>query len=443
MWLHGPAGSGKSTIAHTIAKWCDESHPRSLAFSYFFSRRNPDRNDLKKFIPTFAHQLISIIPSLDQGVREAAQGHAIFKRSLRDQIDTLIVLPLQKFPGRIPPMIVVIDGLDEYSEETGKLPLWKLIQVLLNALTSFPFQFFFASRPEPYIHAIFEGPTISSRIMTIPLKDWETDHDVYSYLSAELSKVQRTKGLPPSWPSEADLYKLVSNSEGIFIYVSTVVKFVGARNCNADKRLQEVIKSHKGLDPLFKQVLDNAAEHEDLRHILNFVFFMQKTFSIGKLSQFLLCSSYHIRSALEGTLSILLVPDRDDDYIRPYHASLQDFLTDCNRSGNHFLDFATAHRALFDQSCTLVLGNGDSNTHEGEHVFYACRYWCHHLYKALPSVTYTNHNGSHFQVRAKELIDRSLAAMSIWLPKMQSHKEVEGWLQDLRVLIDHANVRRL
>ncbi|KAF8227239.1 hypothetical protein L208DRAFT_1126284, partial [Tricholoma matsutake] len=35
-WLEGPAGSGKSTIAHTITKQCDDHN--WLAFSFFFSR---------------------------------------------------------------------------------------------------------------------------------------------------------------------------------------------------------------------------------------------------------------------------------------------------------------------------------------------------------------------------------------------------------------------
>ncbi len=53
--LYGPAGAGKSTIAHTIAKRFDDSN--CLAFSCFFSRRNPGRNDLRKFFPSFAYQL--------------------------------------------------------------------------------------------------------------------------------------------------------------------------------------------------------------------------------------------------------------------------------------------------------------------------------------------------------------------------------------------------
>jgi hypothetical protein len=45
-------------------------------------------------------------------------------------------------------MVVVIDGLDEYSEESGGLPLSQLVEVLVNALADYPFRFFFASRPE-------------------------------------------------------------------------------------------------------------------------------------------------------------------------------------------------------------------------------------------------------------------------------------------------------
>src|SRR6201996_5458939 len=75
MWLYGPAGAGKSTIAYTIAEQCDKQSPRSLAFSYFFSRRNTNRNDLTKFIPSFSHQLVSAMPSLDQPVKKAIDSN--------------------------------------------------------------------------------------------------------------------------------------------------------------------------------------------------------------------------------------------------------------------------------------------------------------------------------------------------------------------------------
>src|SRR6201996_3343536 len=97
LWLYGPAGAGKSTIAYTVAEQCDQQSPRSLAFSYFFSRRNINRNDLTKFIPTFAHQLVSMIPSLDQPMKDSiASDRSIFSRRLEYQVEKLIIDPLRE-----------------------------------------------------------------------------------------------------------------------------------------------------------------------------------------------------------------------------------------------------------------------------------------------------------------------------------------------------------
>src|ERR1700761_3701673 len=119
MWLYGPAGAGKSTIAYTIAEQCDKQRPRSLGFSYFFSRRNTDRNDLTKFVPTFAHQLVRMMPSLDPCILQVHNSDSsIFSRRLEYQVEKLITDPLREIRGQIPPMVVIIDGLDEYSDET-------------------------------------------------------------------------------------------------------------------------------------------------------------------------------------------------------------------------------------------------------------------------------------------------------------------------------------
>src|ERR1700761_1488347 len=106
LWLYGPAGAGKSTIAYTIAEKCDKKSPRRLAFSYFFSRRNTSRSDLSKLIPTFAHQLVSAIPSLDQSIKQAIDSNpSIFFRRLEDQAQVLIAKPLREMSNQIRPMI--------------------------------------------------------------------------------------------------------------------------------------------------------------------------------------------------------------------------------------------------------------------------------------------------------------------------------------------------
>ncbi|KIJ38138.1 hypothetical protein M422DRAFT_176985 [Sphaerobolus stellatus SS14] len=381
LWLYGPAGTGKSTIAQTIAEQCDKD-PKNLAFSYFFSRRNANRSDLTKFIPTFAYQLVRTVPSLDTSVRKAIKSDpAILNWRLEDQVRALIVEPLKAVTEQMPSMVVVIDGLDEYSEDDGKCPLKYLVSILIRVLTGLPFRIFFASRPERYIDVIFKYQQHNVKTMEIPLSDWETKGDVFNYLWTELSEVRRVKGIPnsPWWPLKDDLNSLVEKSEGIFIYASTLAKFVGARNCNSIQRLQKALESHNGLDSLFKQVLDSAKEHEDFQFVMGIIMFLRQSLSLGELAQFLDRKPYDLRSALEGSMSILFIPEEDNIEIRPYHASLQDFSRDSDRSGYHFLDPATNHKALFNKSTELILKDTDFLTESDLSVSYAYYNWCYHL----------------------------------------------------------------
>ena len=445
MWLYGPAGAGKSTIAYTIAEQCDNQSPRTLAFSYFFSRRNTDRSNLTKFIPTFAYQLSRTMPSLGPWILEVYKSDpAIFRQRLRDQAQRLIIYPLWKMLAQAPQMIlptmtVVIDGLDEYSEESGGVSLSQLTPIFFNDLECLPFRIFFASRPEPYIRAIFDKLSAATQTMMIPVSDWETSDDIYRHLSLHLSEVQTRKGLPPSWPSQSEICTLVDKSEGIFIYASTLIKFVGANNCNSKVRLQEAMKSHSGLDPLFVQVLDSAKEHADFQYTLGVIMHTRKRLPIGVLAPFLERDTHNIRSSFEGALSIFIVPDTDEDYIRPYHASLQDFLTDRRRSGNHFLDPVTTHAAIVEACAGLIAQDSGSDTVSTEHLFYAYRNWCYHVLLTLSSENCSNIDRSPLLCPSTKLATR-LSQDITWLRRMKSHEEAKQWLAELRKVILYAKV---
>src|ERR1700761_1781706 len=447
MWLYGPAGAGKSTIAHTTAEQCDNQSSTNLAFSYFFSRRNLDRNDMTKFIPTFAYQLVRKLPSLGPRIREAYEADpVVFRQRLQDQVQRLIIYPLWKMLAQTPQMIlptmtVVIDGLDEYSEESGGVSLSQLTRIFFNDLECLPFRIFFASRPEPYIRAIFDKLSTDAKTMMIPVSDWETSDDVYRYLSLNLSEVQTRKRLPPSWPSRSDVRTLVNKSEGIFIYASTLIKFVGANNCNSKDRLQEAMKSHNGLDPLFVQVLDSAKEHADFQYTLGVIMHTRKRLPIGVLAPFLERDTHNIRSSFEGALSIFIVPDTDEDYIRPYHASLQDFLTDRRRSGNHFLDPVTTHAAIVEACAGLIAQDSGSDTVSTEHLFYAYRNWCYHLRLALSNENYFVINRSPFPSICNVLAERLLSQDITWLRRMRSYEKAEEGLAKLRQVIPYVEVR--
>ncbi|KAI9035062.1 uncharacterized protein KD926_004663 [Aspergillus affinis] len=59
-WLRGMAGTGKSTIARTVARMFD--HERRLGASFFFVRGYAGRAEPSKLFPTIAYQLVRALP---------------------------------------------------------------------------------------------------------------------------------------------------------------------------------------------------------------------------------------------------------------------------------------------------------------------------------------------------------------------------------------------
>lgn len=66
-WLNGMAGTGKSTIAYTVAEWLHQpgaSTCATLGASFFFKRGERDRASAALFFPTIVRQLAHKDPGL-------------------------------------------------------------------------------------------------------------------------------------------------------------------------------------------------------------------------------------------------------------------------------------------------------------------------------------------------------------------------------------------
>jgi hypothetical protein len=112
-WLNGLAGTGKSTIAKTIAE--RSFVDGRLGASFFCSRDFEDRRNLQLILPTLAIQLArkyikfrSILVPLIQS------DPAIAYESLYNQMSKLIVNPLKESGIST---VIVIDALDECEDE--------------------------------------------------------------------------------------------------------------------------------------------------------------------------------------------------------------------------------------------------------------------------------------------------------------------------------------
>ncbi|KIM88218.1 hypothetical protein PILCRDRAFT_62507, partial [Piloderma croceum F 1598] len=226
-WLYGPAGSGKSTIAHTIAERCEAN----LGASFFFSRGKGSRSDATGLFATLAYQLATRVPPLQALMERALQNDPlILSQTLGDQFRKLILDPILAIGEPLPTMIIVLDALDECSDEDV---LVGVIRLLGNTFAAhrLPFRFLLTSRPEEHIRKTFARPMTRSKTYSLALQDFPAHDDIRAFLQLQFVDILRDhevylREVPKPWPSSAVLEELVEKSEGLFIYVSTLVKYV-------------------------------------------------------------------------------------------------------------------------------------------------------------------------------------------------------------------------
>jgi hypothetical protein len=161
MWLFGPAASGKSAIAQTLAERC---HTLGILLaSFFFSRSDPSRNHPRSLLATIAYQVVINFPdSRDVITRVPEQDPLVLTQSFEAQLTSLIIGPLQRLylagrcTGSSNPYLIIIDGLDECAHPQVQVNILSSISKALKTCT-FPLKFFISSRPEVHLTTEFNS----------------------------------------------------------------------------------------------------------------------------------------------------------------------------------------------------------------------------------------------------------------------------------------------
>jgi hypothetical protein len=302
----------------------------------------------------------------------------ILSQTLRNQFRKLILDPMLTVKEPLPLMIIVLDALDECSD---KAVLVGVIKLLGDAFTThrLPCRFLLTSRPEEHIRNAFARPMTRNKTCSVALQDFPAHDDIYTFLRSQFIDILRDnevylRAVPKPWPSPAVLAELVEKSEGLFIYVSTLVKYVGQGEGLPDERLEAVRRINPGIDPLYRQVLSTALRSPNSRQVIGAVMLLRKPLTIREVAQLLQLTPAALRFALRGCHSILIIPDEDDSNIKSYHASLRDFLIDHDRSCDYFIG-PKRHEAI-TQGCLCIMTSGLVHNTIGDDLLgYACLYW--------------------------------------------------------------------
>ncbi|KAG6907263.1 hypothetical protein DXG01_009637 [Tephrocybe rancida] len=275
LWVHGPAGAGKTAIAQTIAEICDRQ--KSLAASFFFSRAHAARNSIEKLFITIAYQFAVSIPLLRPAILASfSNDPSIVDQTIPAQLDKLIIAPFQALAApqvqsscvEPVPFVVIIDGLDECSGKNNQSAILEHVLRLVK-IPRIWLRFLIVSRPEYTIKDTFEQHKFSVACSP-PVNlygDLRALEDVREFLNHEFSRIRNSpehrpwmSHLPSLWPTESEVDCLVKKSGGYFIYAVTLVKFVDQENTSPIKHLELILSSKSSQDRPFEE-LDKLYHH--------------------------------------------------------------------------------------------------------------------------------------------------------------------------------------
>src|ERR1700761_1096169 len=117
-WMHGMAGTGKSTIAHSLCERLQEA--QMLGASFFCSRTSSTASGVEYIIPTIASRIaLESPPVMSQILQQLNEDPELSgSKNPATQFKQLISEPMLKCFGRAckTRKVVVIDALDECTD---------------------------------------------------------------------------------------------------------------------------------------------------------------------------------------------------------------------------------------------------------------------------------------------------------------------------------------
>ncbi|PYI36163.1 hypothetical protein BP00DRAFT_474846 [Aspergillus indologenus CBS 114.80] len=442
LWLQGMAGTGKSTIARTAAAAFRNGTlltntgalPENVCLggSFFFDHKKQDCKDPRNLFPTLARQLVEVIPEIQDAVCAAiANHHDIQQRTLRDQWRYLIWEPLSMLQSDLQDTVmVVIDALDECEvkinnyEDDLEVILGLLSQI--HQLRFVRIRVLITSRPEADMQR--HSKSLSSDIHDQTLKKVklvnsadDREDDITRLIKHEMVAIKKSHPrLPADWPGTQSLRQLVVQTEGLFIYASTVCRFLrDATERTIQRRLDKILDNEfdgnsKGnnLDEMYNRILeiiltgeaDNDEEMSDLfKQVVGCIIVLWQPMSLVDLGDLIPCQMEDMSWILGQLRSVIEVPQNAHEPVQLVHLSFRDFLLDRARCKNRLFSLheISLNHVVFEHCLDLMsrylrrdicclrepgielsqinLESPEIKKRFPGSVRYACIYWLEHL----------------------------------------------------------------
>ncbi|KIK64756.1 hypothetical protein GYMLUDRAFT_160558, partial [Collybiopsis luxurians FD-317 M1] len=373
-FLHGPAGTGKSAIAHTIGKYCKDWE--CLGAFFRFDRIFAMKQTPSQALQSIAYNMAINMPEFGNSLMEILDEdpYILSGTSLQEQWENLILKPAQSV-HESKPVVVIIDALDECGRLQEDNPRRKLLSILINGVHQLPQNFciLLTSRLEIDIVEILDK--YASQLEIQDISDLgNTKNDIYKYVVYKMESLiaQGSFNL-----NQCEV--LAQKAEKHFQWAYTVCRALEQQhgpgvqiNDQFEKliALQEDVRGDfDPLDQLYKSILDGVLKTQNKNAMKEY----QKV-----VSQILAASEPLSKSALQNLQTTYSHYMGENDYgqrvdgviswlgsiftgindwnvpIQPVHTSVRDFLLDKNRSGIFAVEIEEGHKIMGAGSIQLM-----------------------------------------------------------------------------------------
>ena len=419
-WLNGLAGTGKSTIAQTIAERLFAD--RRLGASFFCSRDFEERRSLRLIFPTLAFQLAHTYPEYRSTLVPFLRSNPdIGHESLLNQMRTLIVEPLSSLRTST---VVIIDALDECADEEPQSAILSVMGRLVGRIPDV--KFLITGRPEPRIQSGFRLSLLRPLTDVFVLHEVEpslVNTDIRLFLEHGLSELAKRRGIErDNWPTGAQLDLLCKRAAGLFVYAVATLKFLDHRFSPPSKQLDIIMKAptitahegkaklrpHTTLDSLylsaFRGAFDGmeAEDDERVRSVIGVVVLAINPLPPSAISTLVDLGKQEVMDLLLLIHSLLKLSEDPDSPVIPFHKSFPDFIIDPLRclDERFYISPGTGHLTIA-LSCLKMMNDRlqqnllalpdyalnmeveDLEERVGKHISislqYACKSWHVHL----------------------------------------------------------------
>jgi hypothetical protein len=471
-WLSGLAGTGKTTIAHTVCARL--SHVGALAAKFLFAWSKPGRESVTHALAAVLYMLARSRPDLVYLIATKIMEYPnLVDTELENQLVAIAAHSEQAAVTSSLAYLIVIDGLSDNITQGARF-----VQLLMSAFlkTSSRVRILVVTRPMELLpQTVDDSGQPRSQTVFATLHDPDSsiqEKNVKRYLDYHLHLIAG-RHAATNWPSNAERQMLNESAGSWLLYASLMVKYLRESHYQPAYRLHALLSGNPfHRDDAFTTVRDlyirtlqsaNAAlavrhgktSHVQLVLVLAALYLLRWPLTSFDLSALLDVDKSDIETCWKCLKEIAVLPEISRATVRMVHSSFRLFLTETCSDWRYRLEEGAQHselavrclaclnRRLHPNICRLedptLANNQVENLHEHirryipDHLRYACQEWAYHVSQGFEDI-YSLH---------EEIATFATKNMLSWIETLSLCGDLDTAIPSLRILENWIQVRHL